>query len=260
MTYASRPIVGIPCCLRQLGLHPFHIAGDKYARAVGDGAGAMPLLIPALGAWWDIETLLDTVDGLLITGSPSNVEPHHYEGPASREGTKHDPARDATTLPLLRAAVARRVPILGICRGHQELNVALGGTLDQHVDERPGAILHHVPREEEQSAEEIYGFGHDLDLVPGGWLARTLGKERTWVNSIHGQAIDRLAPGLVAEAHAADGVIEAVRVPDHPFAVSVQWHPEWRFEENEDSVRLFEAFGDAVRAYRAIKLQREAAE
>lgn len=119
-----RPVVGIPCCTRQIGLHPFHIVGDKYIRAVTDGAGALPLLVPALGDGYDPDDLLDRLDGLLLTGSPSNVEPHHYAGPASREGTHHDPDRDSTTLPLIRRALDRGIPSLFICRGIQELNVA----------------------------------------------------------------------------------------------------------------------------------------
>lgn len=245
------PLVGIPCCLRQMGHHPFHIAGDKYVRAVSEGAGAMPFLIPALGAWWDIDLLIDRLDGLLITGSPSNVEPHHYDGydgPASAAGTLHDPARDATTLPLIRRALARGLPMLAICRGLQEMNVALGGTLHQDLAAVPGRNDHRA--DESRPVEEQYGPAHPVAITRGGRLAAILGRDEAMVNTIHAQAIDRLAPGLAVEAVAPDGTIEAVcPTAAAGFALGVQWHPEWRFWENPDSVALFRAFGEAVAAY-----------
>ena len=238
------PLVGIPACTRQLGHHPFHVVGDKYVRAVSDGAGALPLLIPALGDDLDIGDLVARLDGLLVTGSPSNVEPHRYEGPASVPGTLHDPRRDSTTLPLIRAALDAGVPVLAICRGIQELNVALGGTLHQRVQELPGKLDHRA--DDTRPVEEQYGKVHPVRLTPGGLLARITGREEIRVNSIHAQAIDRLAEGLAVEAVAPDGLIEAVRVADAPgFALAVQWHPEWRFRECPDSTALFEAFGAA---------------
>lgn len=242
-----RPVVGIPCCTRQIGLHPFHIVGDKYIRAVADGAGAVPLLIPALGDWHDVDDLLNRLDGLLVTGSPSNVEPHHYAGSASREGTHHDPHRDATTLPLIRRALERLVPSLFICRGIQELNVARGGTLHQNVHERDDRFDHRA--DEDASVEVQYGPAHRVMLTVDGTLARLFGKVETTVNSIHSQGIDRLGAGLEIEAVAEDGQVEAVRVADVPgFALAVQWHPEWRFWDNPDSRALFRAFGRAVEA------------
>lgn len=243
------PLVGVPCCARMLGDHPFHMAGDKYIRAVSDGAGALPLLIPALGAGIDVPALVARLDGLLVTGSPSNVEPHHYGGPASATGTLHDAERDATTLPLLRAALAAGVPVLAICRGIQELNVALGGTLHQKVHEVPG---HDDHREDEEAPLEVqYGKAHPVRLTPGGLLAGITGATEIQVNSLHGQGIDRLAPGLAVEAVAPDGLVEAVRVVDAPaFAVGVQWHPEWRFHEDPPSAALLATFGAAVRARR----------
>lgn len=244
------PVVGIPADARQIGPHPFHAVGDKYVRAVSDGAGALPLLIPALGADIDPAAVLATVDGLLFTGSPSNVHPDRYQGPPSDEGTWHDADRDATTLPLLRAALAAGVPVLGICRGLQELNVALGGTLHQKVQTVPGLNDH---REDDGlPLAEQYAPAHAVRLSPDGALARLTGQTSLMVNSLHQQGIDRLAPGLAVEARAEDGLIEAVRVTGAPaFALAVQWHPEWRVRDNPASLALFRAFGDAVRAYAA---------
>jgi putative glutamine amidotransferase len=230
-----------------MGSLPFHVAGDKYVRAVSDGAGALPLVIPALGAGLDLERLLDRLDGLLITGSHSNVEPRHYQGEASRPGTLHDPDRDETTLPLIRAAIARGVPLLGICRGLQELNVALGGTLHQQLHETPGRRDHRA--RENLPTPRQYDPAHTVTTVPGGLLAAITGMEELTVNSLHMQGIDRLAGRLAVEAMSPDGVIEAVRVVDAPaFALAVQWHPEWRFWEDPASTRLFAAFGEAVAA------------
>jgi len=246
------PLVGIPTCLRTHQHHDWYMAGDKYVRAVSEGVGGIPLLIPALGEGLALHELIARLDGLLFTGSPSNIEPHHYDGEPSAPGTLHDPARDATTLPLIRAAVADGLPLLAICRGHQELNVALGGTLHQQVHELPGMMDH---RDDEQAPVEIqYGPAHPVRLVAGGLLERLIGQSEITVNSLHGQGIDRLAPGLVAEALAPDGLIEAVRVADSPaFAVSVQWHPEWRYYNNPASLALLAAFGDAVKARAAAR-------
>ncbi|HET8727085.1 MAG TPA: gamma-glutamyl-gamma-aminobutyrate hydrolase family protein, partial [Alphaproteobacteria bacterium] len=247
------PLVGIPCCTKPIGPHPFHIVGDKYIRAVSEGAGALPFLIPALGDWYDLDDLIGRLDGLLVTGSPSNVEPRHYGGEAVDPAPAADPARDATTLPLIRKALAVGVPVLAICRGLQELNVALGGTLSQEVHRIPGRLDHRA--DESRPVEEQYGPVHPVAVEAGGALHRLFGKAEIRVNSIHAQGIDRLADGVTVEATAPDGQIEAVRVDRTPeglcpdFALAVQWHPEWRFRENRESTVLFEAFGAAIRTY-----------
>ncbi|HYE51453.1 MAG TPA: gamma-glutamyl-gamma-aminobutyrate hydrolase family protein [Azospirillaceae bacterium] len=254
---ATLPLVGIPACTREMGPHPFHVAGDKYVRAVSDGAGALPMVIPALGDWYDPAALAARLDGILFTGSPSNVHPTHYAGAPSAEGTMHDAQRDATTLPLIRAALKAGVPLLCICRGFQELNVALGGTLHQRVQEVPGMADH---REDKDAPLEVqYAPVHDVAVVPGSQLARITGRTVLTVNSLHQQGIDRLAPGLAAEATAPDGLIEAVRVEGHPFALGFQWHPEWRFWENPPMAALFAAFGDAVRARASARARQAAA-
>lgn len=239
-----RPLVGVSACNKTINDFPFHAVNDKYVAAVKTAAACAPIVVPPLGPD-DVDILVDRLDGILLTGSPSNVEPHRYGGQPSREGTLHDPARDATTLPLIRACIAGGVPVFAICRGHQELNVALGGTLHQLVHEVPGRMDH---RRGQRTREEAYAPRHDLALAPGGYLATLLGVPRIVVNSLHAQGIDRLAPGLVVEATAEDGTIEAVRAAGaRRFAVGVQWHAEWKPLENPVSSALFRAFGDACR-------------
>jgi putative glutamine amidotransferase len=240
------PVIGVPACFALREDFGFHQVGDKYVDSVVDGAGGLPLLVPALGSRLDIEAVLDQLDGLLITGSPSNVEPHLYGGPPARPDSPRDPARDATTVPLILRAIEREVPLLAICRGLQELNVALGGTLHQHLHEVPGRLDHRSDKS--LPPRERYRLTHTVSLTPGGLLEELLGASTIEVNSLHGQGIDRLAPGLVIEASAPDGTIEAVRVAAaKAFALAVQWHPEWRVLESPTSRRLFAAFGAACR-------------
>jgi len=218
-----------------------HQANDEYIEAIRGGAGAFPLLIPSTGSPLDPATILAQVDGLLFPGAPSNVAPSHYRQ-AARPGTEMDEIRDATTLPLLRAAIKIGKPVLAICRGFQELNVALGGSLHQHVHEIPGRLDHREP--DNVSREMEYAPAHRIDIVPDGLLARLSGKNQAMVNSLHHQGIDRLAPGLRSEAHAPDGQIEAVSMPGATgFLLGVQWHPEWAFAEDALSQAIFQGFG-----------------
>jgi putative glutamine amidotransferase len=204
------------------------------------------VLVPALGPELDLSSLLSACDGLLLTGSASNVEPHHYGGPASLPGTLHDPNRDATTLPLIPRAVAAGLPVLAICRGFQEMNVAYGGTLHQRLHEVPGHLDHRD--DETLPLEAQYGPAHEVLLEPGGMLRKIAGSERLQVNSLHWQGVRELGEDLRVEARAPDGVIEAFRVADSPgFALGLQWHPEWQFEKNPFSRALFAAFGAASR-------------
>ncbi len=246
MPARKKPIVGIPCDHRMIGPHPFHAVGEKYIVAVRDGAGALPLLIPVLDTPIDIAEILETVDGILLTGSPSNVAPKRYGGPRPRDGVLQDERRDATTLPLIRAIVDHGTPLLAVCRGFQELNVAYGGTLHQHVEEVSGRIDH---REDKAASLDVqYAAAHDVNLTPGGTLERIAGMRTIKVNSLHSQGVDRLGDGLAVEATAPDGQIEGVRVKDAgAFALGVQWHPEWRFWENAFSKKLLAAFGEAMR-------------
>jgi putative glutamine amidotransferase len=243
---ANRPLIGLPADRRMIGLHPFHAVGEKYARAVLEAADAVPVLIPAMAREMNMDELIERLDGLVFTGSPSNVEPHHYNGPPSAPGTLHDPARDAMTLPLIRKAVEAGVPVMGICRGFQEMNVAFGGTLHQRLHEVPGHMDHRD--DESQPLDVQYGPAHDVTLEPGGLLRTLAGTDRLRVNSLHTQGVDRLGPDLAVEARAPDGVIEAFRVRTaQRFALAVQWHPEWKVTDNPFSRALFAAFGAASR-------------
>jgi putative glutamine amidotransferase len=221
-----------------------HQANDEYVVAIRDGAGAMPVIIPSMARPLDTADILSTVDGLLFTGAPSNVAPSHY-GASLRPGTELDEIRDATTLPLLRAAIAAGKPLLAICRGFQELNVALGGSLHQHLHELPGRLDHREPQNVSREAE--YAPAHAINIAPDGLLARLSGLTQAMVNSLHHQGVDRLAPGLKAEAHASDGQIEAVSRPQNrAFLLGVQWHPEWAFAENPLSRAIFGGFGASL--------------
>src|SRR5665213_1798170 len=242
-----KPLVAIPTCYREVNERVMYTAVVRYPHAVVDAAGCLPMLIPSIGAKLDIDALLDTIDGLLLTGSPSNVEPFHYKGPPSREGTLHDPDRDATTLPLIREAVRRDLPILAICRGIQELNVALGGSLHQRVHELPGSLNHRSPHGP-MPVDARYGPAHTVVLTPGGVLTRLANTGEIMVNSLHGQGIDRPAPDLMVEAVAPDGLVEAVSHRTARFVVGVQWHPEYKPLENPLSRALFDKFSQACHA------------
>ncbi|SMG03161.1 gamma-glutamyl-gamma-aminobutyrate hydrolase family protein [Burkholderia singularis] len=244
----ARPVVGVCADRKMVGAHPAHVVGEKYLTALVDGALALAIVLPALGERQRIDELLALVDGLLLTGSYSNVEPARYGGPASAPGTLHDAARDATALPLVRAAIDAGVPVLAICRGMQELNVAFGGTLHQQVHGIDGHADH---REDAHAALDVqYGPAHAVQLAPGGLLQRLMhGADSVEVNSLHAQGIERLGEGLTVEARAPDGLIEAIGVRDaRAFALGVQWHPEWRFEHHALSKEIFAAFGAACHA------------
>jgi len=244
------PIVLVPACVNLVGVHASHTAHLKYVAAVADGARCTPLIVPALGDATDFDTLLDLADGIMLTGSPSNVNAALYGQQVLDPLLPSDPARDATTLPLIRAAIERGIPLFAICRGFQELNVALGGTLHQAVHDVPGLSDH---REQKTlTLEQQYAASHRVNLAADGRMAQILGGVSTiMVNSLHGQGIDKLAPGLAVEALADDGLVEAYSLPgDTGFTLAVQWHPEWRLSENPDSIKLFQAFGDACRIYK----------
>jgi putative glutamine amidotransferase len=241
------PLVGIICDLETAkdGLHSYR-AGEEYVAAI-QGIGALPLLIPVTQMPLDAAGLLARLDGLLFTGASSNVSPARYAGTTPRPGTRLDERRDAASLTLLQAAIDAGLPTLCICRGFQELNVALGGTLDQHVHETPGRLDH---REKPDAPPEVqYGPAHAVTIAEGGVLAALLGQRDVTVNSLHHQGVARLAPGLRAEAHATDGLIEAVSLPGaQGFVLGVQWHPEWAAARDPVSRAIFRGFGRAVAA------------
>ena len=234
-----KPLIGISCCNKPFGefAMPNHAASDTYVRAVDRVVGGVPVLLPANGDSADVPALLARLDGVILTGSRSNVRPAFYGGPPHAPDTPEDEMRDRVTMRLIRDAVRAGVPLLAICRGMQELNVALGGTLHQRLQDLPGRLDHSTPMQPNPRVRQ--GKAHVVRAVPGGWLHRVAGAELFSVNSLHNQGIDVLAPGLA---------VEAVRVAGAPgFAVGVQWHPEYDFETDAVSAALFAAFGDAAR-------------
>lgn len=245
----TRPLVGVVSDRRRYK-HHYHVVGEKYLTALADAAGAYPVAIPSLGGDFDVLPVLERLDGLLLTGSPSNVDPRHYQGSPSREGTLHDPERDRAAFALIPAAVKAGLPVLAICRGFQEMNVVFGGTLHQLVHEVPGLGRH--AEDDELPLPQQYAPAHAVRFTPGGFLARITGKSGDQVNSVHSQGVAALGEGLEVEATAQDGLIEAFVVRDAPgFTLGVQWHPEWKVQENETSLAIFQAFGEAARKYRS---------
>jgi putative glutamine amidotransferase len=246
---ANRPLVGVVSDRRMLGHHPFHAVGEKYLAAVADAADCYPVALPSLAEGFDVLDIIDRLDGVLLTGSQSMMEPHHYQGESSKPGTWHDPHRDRASLALIPSAVKAGMPLLAICRGFQEMNVAFGGSLHQEVAAVEPYGVHHENSDDPVAVQ--YGPVHPVHFSEGGQLERLLGQPEFQVNSLHHQAVDRLGDGLVVEARAGDGLIEAFRVENAPgFTLGVQWHPEWRPLDNALSVAIFRAFGDACRAYR----------
>ena len=241
-----KPLIGVPADRRVIDPHPYQMVGEKYLQALIHAAEALPLVTPVLPDDVDIDELLAELDGLFLTGSYSNVEPHHYAGEPSEEGTLHDPHRDAVTLPLAKRAMESGVPVFAVCRGFQELNVALGGSLHQKVHEVTGYNNHLENKNDPLDVQ--YGPSHPVTLVEGGLLHRLSGKDNVMVNSLHAQGVARLAEGVTVEAVADDGLIEAFSVDGaEAFALAVQWHPEWRVMDNGFSKQIFKAFGDACR-------------
>ena len=242
-------MVWLPADHRLLGDHghqmPFLMLGDKYARAVKVGAQAQPVMFP-LADPEQIDGLLALVDGVMLTGSPSNVHPTHFDEAVADPGLPLDPVRDALTLALVKACVAGGVPLLGVCRGLQEMNVALGGTLHQRVHEVHGLMDHREPKS--APVKEQYSPSHPIALAPGSAFETWAGGLDAMVNSLHGQGINRLADELEPLGVAPDGVVEAVAVRGaRSFAYAVQFHPEWRCWENPFYSAIFEAFGRACR-------------
>ena len=238
-------IVGVPACSKLINGEPQHSTPTRYGAALIGVAGAIPVLLPPVGE--AMLATLDRLDGLLLSGSPSNVHPELYGVAKSLTPGKHDKFRDGTTLPLAREALRRGMPLLAICRGIQELNVAMGGTLHQLVHALPGRDDHRAGKGE---LDHLFRLKHTVGLT--GQLARLLEADTIMVNSLHEQAIDRVADGLEVEAVAEDGTVEAVRVRDAKgFAFGVQFHPEWHWATDRASRAIFEAFGEACRRYAA---------
>ncbi len=242
-----KPVVLVPACNRLHGHHVYHMAGKKYVDAVRL-AGCQPLIVPSASPD-ELDSLLDVAQGVLLTGSPSNVHPSHFYEEVLDPSLPLDPERDAWTLAIIPKAIERGMPLFAICRGFQEVNVALGGSLHQAVHRVSGFRDHRD--DDKQPVDVQYGPAHEVAVEPGGLLSRVLGLPRFEVNSLHGQGVNRLAPGLRIEARAPDQLIEAFSVEKaQGFTLAVQWHPEWRADANPVSRRLFEAFGQAAHDYR----------
>lgn len=243
-----KPLIGLTADHRFFDEHHWHVCEENYPAAIVEAADGIPVIIPALGDTLDLDALLARLDGLLVTGGVSNILPHYYGQESQQDDCLRDPQRDAMDFALIPRALAMGVPLLGICRGLQELNVALGGTLHQRVHAVPGMQDHRDPEGVEHAV--MYGPAHPVQLREGGVLARLARGNNAVVNSLHGQGIDRLADGLQVEAVAEDGLIEAVSLPSaSAFAMAVQWHPEW-YRHNTPLCRsLLAEFGAQCRAY-----------
>ena len=244
------PLIGISCCQKQFDDEDVvaHAASDTYIRAASEIIGGFPVLIPANGAQDDVAHLLSRLDGVILTGSYSNVEPALYGGLPHPPEMLEDPHRDGITLPLIRSAIALGTPLLGICRGFQEMNVALGGSLHQRLDGVPGRADHWTATG--PVAASRCAKAHTVTVLPNTWLHSVARAREIQVNSFHYQGIDKLAPDLTVEGFASDGTIEAIRVASAPgFAVGVQWHPEYDMETDAASRRIFMSFGAAVALY-----------
>jgi len=256
---ASKPLIGVPANTNRNNARqsPQHVVAGKYMQSIMEGADGLPMIIPAFGETLHFDTLLNTIDGLLLTGGLANVEPHHYGGSPFPDDEVTDPGRDSTVLPLIRACVDRGIPVFGICRGIQEMNVALGGTLHYRVHLLPGRMDHRMRRDTEDM-ELRYAPRHSISLAEGGYLRTLVEEDTVMVNTLHGQGVETPAPGMDVEALAEDGTIEAIRLSDAPsFTVGVQWHAEWKIHEHDLSRRLFEEFGAAARASAAHRGKKE---
>ncbi len=239
MTERPRPVLGVTCCNRPFGEEIAQVVINRYVAAAMKFGDVAALLVPALPDLMSAREVAPRLDGLLLTGSPSNVEPGRY-GEADPDAGPFDPGRDAMTLALIEAMTELKRPIIGVCRGFEEINVAFGGTLAR------GLADHHAP--DGAPLDDVFAYGHEVSLAPGGVLARAYGHDKLKVNSVHYQAIGRLGEGLTIEAVAPDGLVEAVSArPNGAPVVAVQWHPEWRVDSNPDSQTFFALMGRLLR-------------
>lgn len=254
--YSNKPLIGISCCSSKVGIHDIQMVANKYITAAVAASNAIPVLIPALGE--EMLALLPQLDGLYLTGSYSNVEPHHYgESPLSDTTAGHveirDKQRDSTNLALINGAVKLGMPVLGVCRGFQEMNVALGGSLHQRLDSNSTSINH--MEDKQQSLEQQYAVSHKVTLSKSGLLDYMMqGQSIQSVNSLHQQGVNKLATSLKVEALAPDGLIEAFSLKDnHSFFLGLQWHPEWQIDKHPFYHAIFTGFGQACSQYKSTK-------
>ncbi len=241
-----RPAVGVLACRKQVGPLWSHVVAEKYLIALDAIANVTPLLIPSVYHTLEISDIFDRLDGLLLPGSVSNIEPHNYNDQPIDGSDPRDSHRDNTALKIIRAAIELKRPVLGICRGFQEINVALGGALYQRVAEQDDLMDHREPPD--KTLCEQFDLAHEVNLVKDGYLNRLFCEERVRVNSLHGQGIKKLGANLLVEATASDGLVEAFRLDSkETWLLGVQWHPEWQTANSLSYSAIFKAFGDACR-------------
>jgi putative glutamine amidotransferase len=250
----KRPVIGVIGNTRLVeNKFPAQFVGERNLRAVADVTGALPLMFAGTPEITDVGALLEAVDGILLTGGRANVHPSRFGVTPHPKHEPYDESRDALAIAVIEAAVARAVPLLGICRGFQEISVAFGSTLHPEIRELPGRNNHRMPRlengEPHPDFEVIFGDRHDVHLTQAGAFATLMGRDTIRVNSLHGQGILDTGKRIVVEGVADDGTIEAIRIADAPgFALGVQWHAEYDPQRNPVNRVLFQAFGEAVAA------------
>ena len=254
----SKPIVGVITneTVGFNGRQRSHSAGKRYVDALMNFADVVTILIPACIRESDLGVLLNMLDGVVLTGGRANIEPHHFGGQAFPHDEVIDPDRDKTVLDIIPKCIQRQMPIFGICRGIQEINVAFGGTIFYRVHQQSDKQDHRMPTNEDASLEEIFKPRHQVMFTKNSLFRDFLGQDSFQVNSLHGQGIDRLGVGLTAEAHSPDGLIEAISINDYEsFAVAIQWHAEFHPERDENLLNklLFQKFGEACRQFLAAK-------
>jgi putative glutamine amidotransferase len=243
----TRPVAGIICCTRTVGIEPAQAVMNRYVAGVMRYADCAALLVPSMPAVMKASEVAARLDGLMLTGSPSNLDPALYGEEIGDAPGPFDPARDTTTSDLIKAMLDLGRPVFGVCRGFQEINVAFGGSLRRDMAASSDLLAHHAP--DDVDFNGMFEHQHPVDLMPGGVLAKAFGAAGAFVNSVHYQGIDRLGAGLTIEARAPDGVVEAVSATINGAPLlAVQWHPEWKPEQNRQSQIFFELFGEALRA------------
>ena len=242
---STRPVLGIIACNRMVGTEVAQTVVNRYAIAAMRHADCAALIIPSLPEYMRGGEIVGRLDGVLLTGSPSNVEPARYGDEREGEGP-FDPDRDRMMIDLVAAVIAAQRPLFGICRGFQEINVALGGTLRRDTSASEALLPHHAP--DDASFDAMFDHRHRVDLVNGGLLASAYGAPSLEVNSVHFQGVGQLADGLAVEARAPDGLVEAYSArPNGAPLLAVQWHPEWHTDENDQSQTYFHLLGRALR-------------
>ncbi|MGL5326594.1 MAG: gamma-glutamyl-gamma-aminobutyrate hydrolase family protein [Aeromonas sp.] len=241
-----KPVVLMTMGAQPRNGHAYQVMTHKYIMPLVEISDCVPLLVPTCCGTDDLDQYLDLADGVYLSGAGSNIDPALYGQENLTPEKQQDRDRDLFDLPLIKRALARGLPILGICRGMQEINVALGGDIHQKVYTEPGYDDHR--EDADDPVDEQYGPSHQIELLPGSWFADLMEAEQIPVNSLHGQGLNRLGDGLEPLAHAEDGLVEAIHAPAlSPFLLAVQWHPEWKASENPHSIKIFQSFGDACR-------------